>query len=127
MQKRPASPPHKDQHDDDAEIVDAPSATSKGKQKAQPKPFNPSVGVPRNTTTQAKQTKRSVAPTPLSEKPSVTTGASKDLLKTLGEIESLALAASAEVKHAQAEVKKAEAVLDTVLSEIRSVRTKYDL
>jgi hypothetical protein len=81
------------------------------------------VLVPKDATAQPKPSKPSVSATP----PNPTTGVPKKLLKTLGELETFALVASAEVKHAQAEAKKAEGTLDLVLSEFRLLRTKYDL
>jgi thiamine pyrophosphate-dependent acetolactate synthase large subunit-like protein len=127
------SPPPKDADDNDVvEVIDAPSAVSKGKQKALPsktsKSSKPSVVVmTKDPTAQPKLSKPSDHVVPPPEKQSPTTGAPKDFMKTLGELESLVLVASAELKRAQAETEKAEGTLDVVMSEIRSFRTKYDL
>jgi hypothetical protein len=132
VQKRRVSPPPKDAHDDDiVEVIDTPSAVLKGKQKAEPakpsKESKPSVVVtPKNATAQLKPSKPSANVVPPSEKPNPTTGVPKEFIKTLGGLESLALVASAELKRAQAETKKAEGTLDIVMSEIRAFRTKYD-
>jgi len=134
VQKTRVSSPPKDAHNDNdaVEVIDTPPAISKGKQKAQPskpsKSSKPSVIImPKNPTTLPKPSKPSILVTPLSEKPNQATGVPTEFLKTLGQLESLALVASAEVKRAQAETKRAEGTLDIVLSEIRSFRNKYEL
>ena len=127
MQKRRVSPPTKDVHDntDVVEIVDTQSAISKVVQKMQSSKLSwkpTAVVPPKNLNTQSIAPEPFAPVTPLPEKPNQT-----EFRKALGELESLALLASAEVKRAQAETKKAEGTLDVVLSEIRSFRNKHDL
>lgn len=133
VQKRQASPPPEDARDDGdtAGTISAPSAASKGKQRAQLPKLSGSfklsmAAVPKTPVTQPKPPS-AVTPTPVPEKLSRNKDVPAEFLKALGELEALALVASAEVKHAQAEAKKAEGTLDAVLSEVRSFHTRHGL